>query len=1072
MDENSDDRWRYVKALFHAALERPQEERGAFLQDACTDAESRAEIDRLLAAHVDAGTFIDRSPVAGLLARDRGAPLIGNVVGHYRVERLLGSGGMGVVYAARDLDLDRLVALKFVSSDVVDAQDQLRGEAQRASRLNHPNVCTIHEVGASDGMTYFVMEHVSGQTLSALIAEHPLPLENLLNYGSQIAEALAHAHAHGLIHRDLKSGNVMVTPEGRVKVLDFGLACPAPTQRVSEVTQSTRELSREEPIAGTLPYMAPELLRAQPADARSDVWALGVVLYEMAVGRLPFEGKTGFELSGAILHQATPSLPDHLPVSLQGIIRRSLAKTAGERYAYAGAAAAAIEAVRMEFVAGWSDQHSRPRSSSAVRIPGNLPVTRTNFVGRVEELAKLAREIESNRLVTLTGVGGSGKTRLALRIAEQLRSDFRDGVWWVDLAPLADDKRVEEAVASTFGILNPQRSPREALLEYLAERRLLLVLDNCEHLLAAIADLADAIHATSERVHVLATSREGLGVTGERILAVPSLSIPRGDAALDITAVADSDAVRLFASRAAAVQPGFSVTPANASIVLDICRRLDGIPLAIELAAARARLLSVEQIRSRLEDRLALLSGRGRAIPRHQTLGTALQWSYDLLTPAEQRTLRFLSVFHGLWTLSAAAAVCGQNVAGQEVLDLVWRLVEKSLVEVVQTEGVEAHYRLLEMVRQFAGDHLIAASEAPDARARHAEYYLGRFERAGADLVGPREVETVTALELEFDNLLAAFHYSSTGNEGTERVLRATSQGWLFWVSRGRIAVGRGVLAAALQRAPGANTAGPAQALALMTSSMLARFAGDSTRALHDAERSVSLYEQADPDNHSGLAFALFQRAGAAVSFTTERTVPRQDLERGVDLSKRADDYVMRGICLNMLSRLDLSDGNLDAAEARLVEALSTARMSQSPYLLILYLANLASVHADRGRWSESVVLDREALELIQASGNRHFAPGGVLIAARILAASGDLPAAWRLAGAALGMWAQIGEAPSPEDVEWIERQFTASGADSEREDCARLQAEGKALPFEAAIVEAVRALQRPQWPSAWLPAV
>ena len=208
--------------------------------------------------------------------------------------------------------------------------------------------------------------------------------------------------------------------------------------------------------------MAPELLRAQPADARSDVWALGVVLYEMAVGRLPFEGKTGFELGAAILHLPTPSLPDHLPLSLQGIIRRSLAKNAGERYAHAGAAAAAIEAVRMEFSAGWSDQNPRPRTSSTVPSAGNLPLSRTSFVGRVEELARLARELESNRLVTLTGVGGSGKTRLALRIAEQSRSDFRDGVWWVDLAPLADDRRVEEAVASTFGILNSQRSPRES----------------------------------------------------------------------------------------------------------------------------------------------------------------------------------------------------------------------------------------------------------------------------------------------------------------------------------------------------------------------------------------------------------------------------------------------------------------------------------------------------------------------------------------------------------------------------------------------------------------------------------
>ena len=354
-----------------------------------------------------------------------------------------------------------------------------------------------------------------------------------------------------------------------------------------------------------------------------------------------------------------------------------------------------------------------------------------------------------------------------------------------------------------MGVLNSQRPPREALVEYLAERRLLLVLDNCEHVIAATADLSDAILAKCEAVHILATSREGLGVPGERILAVPSLSLPTGDTAMDPETISRSDAVRLFAERAASVQPGFSITTSNGPGVVDICRRLDGIPLAIELAAAHARVLSVEQIRARLADSLALLSGRGRAVPRHQTLGAALQWSYDLLAPTEQRTLRLLSVFHGEWTLSAARAVCSEEGDGRDLLDLVWRLAEKSLVEVVQTEGVEARYRLLEMVRQFAFDRLLAASEASDAVARHAEFYVSRFQRATADLIGPREAETVASLDLDFDNLLAALYESTTLDGGAERVLRVASDGWLFWVSRGRIAVGRNVLARSAQPGSG-----------------------------------------------------------------------------------------------------------------------------------------------------------------------------------------------------------------------------------------------------------------------------
>ena len=433
---------------------------------------------------------------------------------------------MGDVYAARDTELDRVVALKFVTGDSPQADAGLRREARRASQLNHPNVCTIHQVGAAEGTTFFVMEYVAGQTLGAAIGPGGLPLDALVNYASQIAAAVGHAHDCGLLHRDLKSANVILTPEGRIKVLDFGLAVPI-GRRASELSQSHTSLAADEPVAGTLPYMAPELLLAKPPDPRSDIWAFGVLLYEMAVGRRPFVGTTGFELCAAILSREPAPLPDRVPDALRALIARTLLKDPGERCASIAEVAAALDGLRVP--TGAASAGLAGARLVASRLPGSLPSSRTSFVGRVEELLRFEHELEAAGMVTLTGVGGSGKTRLALRMAEQARPRFPGGVWWVDLAPLSDGARVDEAVATVFGVLNAQRSPRDAMLEWLAGRRLLLVLDNCEHVVSAVSDLADAILAASEDVRILATSREGLGLPGERIVAVPSLSTPPAD---------------------------------------------------------------------------------------------------------------------------------------------------------------------------------------------------------------------------------------------------------------------------------------------------------------------------------------------------------------------------------------------------------------------------------------------------------------------------------------------------------------------------------------------------------------
>jgi hypothetical protein len=398
------DRWPRVKEIFHDALERAPAERSRFVAEACGgDAALQAEVERLLAAHDQAGSFIEQSPVAGTGENPKPAAgrclTTGQVRGHYEILRLIGVGGMGEVYAARDLELGRTVALKVVTGDNADAQKALRREAQHASRLNHPHICTIHEVGEADGQCYIVMEYVDGQRLSDLIFggsertrptyEPPgLPIEMMLRYGIQIADALAHAHRNGVIHRDLKSANVVITPDGRAKVLDFGLARRLPAARLTELSQSQDSLTAEGVVSGTLSYMAPELLRGEQADARSDIWALGVLLYEMAAGARPFAGVTGFELSAAILHDPPAPLPARIPASLKDIIGRCLAKDPRERYKQADEVRSALETAQAR-VAG-----------DAVPIPA-VPIP---TVGRMRRLLNPLNPFRSRRAAWIWGV--------------------------------------------------------------------------------------------------------------------------------------------------------------------------------------------------------------------------------------------------------------------------------------------------------------------------------------------------------------------------------------------------------------------------------------------------------------------------------------------------------------------------------------------------------------------------------------------------------------------------------------------------------------------------------------------
>ena len=423
----------------------------------------------------------------------------------------------------------------------------------------------------------------------------------------------------------------------------------------------------------------------------------------------------------------------------------------------------------------------------------NLPLQLTSFIGREKEIAEVKRLLNSTRLLTLTGVGGTGKSRLALQTAVGLVEQFADGVWLVELAPLSDPALVPTTAARALS-LRELTGPQviSLLQEYLEHRHLLLILDNCEHVIEACARLAEVLLRTCPKLSILTSSREALGIAGEVTFLVPPLTLPEENQPLPVENLMQYEAIHLFVERAAVVQttavsPNFTLTPDNAPAIAQVCQRLDGIPLAIELAAARVKLLLVEEIAQRLDDRFHLLmSGSRAALPRYQTLRASIDWSYELLSVPERTLLQRLSVFAGGWVLEAAEAVgCGEGIQACDVLDLLGHLVDKSLVQTVSSTAGLSRFRILETIRQYAHEKLVETGQAEAVRHRHLQYYLELAEEVEGKFRGPEAIITMDRLELELDNIRLALAWSLEGRSNPcwnpEPGLRLAAALWWFW---------------------------------------------------------------------------------------------------------------------------------------------------------------------------------------------------------------------------------------------------------------------------------------------------
>ena len=584
----------------------------------------------------------------------------------------------------------------------------------------------------------------------------------------------------------------------------------------------------------------------------------------------------------------------------------------------------------------------------------NLPAARTSFIGRVEQIAEIEALLAQHRLVTLTGPGGVGKTRLALQVAEQLMENYANGVWLVELAGLSDPARVPRSVALALNLPEiPGKRTRDALVDFLVRKQLLLILDNCEHLLEACSMLADHLLNACADLTILATSQETLGVHGEAAFRVPTLSLPDLKHSISLSNLNAYDSIRLFVERGQLAAPDFAVTEDNAAIVSQVVRRLDGIPLAIELAASRLRLLSVAQIAQRLDDAFRLLTGGSRsALPRHQTLRASIDWSYNLLSEPEGTLLRRLSVFAGGWRLQAAEQTCadGKDIREEDVLDLLSGLVDKSFVVPVSTASERNRYQMLETVSQYAHELLVVSGESEEMRDRHLGYYLALVEEQAPMIRGPDQIRKLDQFERDLDNLRLAMEWGLQRDIEAQLKISATLM-W-FWYIRNHQLEGiewlsRGLDAAEIvsRDLSGANEPKASVSSLVLGQAMVALgyfrwvqfwFTTDIDYAPEQAksllEGAISIYRaigEEDPEIRRSLAWAQVWLGAYMGDIECDPDQARMLIQNSLDVFYTCGDTLGMAECLPLLAR-DSSD--LEEAKRLFQEMLAIHETNQDPH--------------------------------------------------------------------------------------------------------------------------------------------
>ena len=696
-------------------------------------------------------------------------------------------------------------------------------------------------------------------------------------------------------------------------------------------------------------------------------------------------------------------------------------------------------------------RHDFPALRSLEATPNNLPQQVTTLVGRERELAEVKRLLTTTRLLTLIGAGGIGKTRLALHTAAEVMDEYANGVWFVDLAPLSDARLVPQTVATALGVAEePGTTYTEALVHFAKDKRLLIVLDNCEHVLSACADLASHLLRAGAQLRILAASREPLRVSGETTYPVPALAVPDARAQATPDLLRHYEASRLFVDRATAANANFHATAANARAIVDICRRLDGIPLAIELAAARVRALTVEAIDARLSDRFRLLSGGDQtALPRQQTLRALIDWSFDLLTEQERILLARLSVFAGGCTLEAAEAVgAGGALAEADVLDLLTHLVDKSLVA-MDADG--ARYRLLESVREYAREKRDASGEGPEVRSRHLEYYVRFAEAARPALNGPEQRIALARFDTERENLVDAYAWAAAAPGGGELGLRLAHASVTYLFIRGQPGMALRISLDALAR-PDAQGHTRARGRTLFDVGQQLCFTGRYAEAQPHLEECLAIArERGDQE----MVARVLQPLGMAAFGRGDLATAREYLAEGVDRAREQGDKRELAAALNGLAQIHRVEGLFEPAEPLYDRAVALAREIGDRESVAIGLLNLAMVSIGRGIGDRAGEMLREVVAIATETGSKQVGQCALDVSAGYGVWREDWERAVRFFGAAQAQVDDTGLQRDPADEAFLLPLIARARARLGESAFARAEYAGRALSWEQGLGEA-----------------
>lgn len=897
----------------------------------------------------------------------------GQQLGNYRLTQLLGRGNFADVYLGQHVHLNTQAAIKVLHGQLTENDlASFLNEARVIAHLRHPHIVQVLDFGVEDTTPFLVTEYAPNGNLRQ---RHPqgtrLAPEMVLAYVRQIAGALQFAHDQQMIHRDIKPENMLLGRDNEVLLSDFGIAIMYPVAR-SRPDQDT---------AGTVPYMAPEQLQARALPA-SDQYALGIVAYEWLCGERPFDG-TLPEI--AIKHTLVP--PPSLRARVTGIssaveqvILKALAKYPAQRFERIQDFAQALaDASTLA-----SPEYTLPLKSADAYF-SNIPAQLTSLIGREQEVAAISTLLERPdvRLLTLTGTGGIGKTRLSLEIGTALLPAFSDGVYFVPLASISDPALVIPAIAHTLGLQHRYldgQQPLEEHLDYLKtslrEKHYLLLLDNFEQVVSAAPAIAELLSACP-RIKILVTSRETLHLQGEYEFPLPPLALPGGTSPLPLHELTQYAAIALFLQRAMAIKPDFAVTTANVHIIAMICRRLDGLPLAIELAAARVKLLTPQALLQRLSHPLNVLTGgRQNAPERHQTLRNTIAWSYHLLNAVEQQLFRRVAVFVGSCSLEAVEALYSSYPdKAALVLDGVSSLIDKSLLRQVE-QGDEPRLLMLETIREYALEMLIANREERMIRYAHASYYLSLVEESEHELVGPRQASWLERLEREHDNLRAALDWSLKPDEDRDETqrrmeiaLRLAGALRRFWQMHGHLKEGQFFLEQALSASEGIIVSAQARAKALIGAGTLASIQNDFHRTETYCQESLLLFRELG--DQQGIALSLFILSVVPMMKGDSGTA-RARTEEALALFREMGDRERIAWSLSTLGLLDMQEGNYASAHTRYEESLATHRRSGDKRGIASSLLSLAQLlFISQGDQAALRSLLDEGLALYQELGEK-----------------------------------------------------------------------------------------------------